>query len=125
MSEMELRRGAFILWTLWKAEQVVWLLAVAHSLEVFVAVTAFRHDDIDALTVDADVEGPLAGFNPGNCFLQSQLPLLSVAVSSNRFDALMRVLTVGFVDALDLVLICHFVCFSIEPDGSAHPECYS
>jgi hypothetical protein len=104
-----------------QAEQVVWMFPIGLGLQVFVA-TMSGYDYPNAFPVHADEELPLSALNPGNCVGLRQLPLLAVVVTAHILDALVGVVPVGFIDALNLIRLCHFLLS--RPDGTGDAEVY-
>jgi hypothetical protein len=95
-----------------EAQQVVGLFTVSLGLEVAVAEAADRHDDRYGLACDAHEEGPLPAIYTGDGLLLVEFPTLAVVESSDAQDAFVGVLSVRFLDALNLDQICHWFLFS-------------
>jgi hypothetical protein len=125
MSAMELKRGIFSLYSgaFGQAEQVVRLLPIILGFQVLVPVAANRDHNPNALPVNVDEEPPLSGFDPGNRVLLGELPLLPIVETTDVFDALVRVVPVGFVDAPNLKCVLHFVFSNFGGFGDTEGFC--
>jgi hypothetical protein len=73
-----------------------------------VAEAADRHDDRHGSACDAHEEGPLPAIDTGDGLLLGEFPTLAVVQSSDAQDAFVGVLSVRFVDALNLDQVCHW-----------------
>ncbi len=101
--------GVRLLRTLRQTEQVVRLLAVVLGFQIFVAVGAGGDNHIRPLIVHLDEEGPFAGFDSGDGFIQGELPAPAVGIQSpDMGDAFVSAGAIGFVDTVDLDVDGHF-----------------
>ena len=102
-----------------QAEQIVGMLAVILGLQVFVTEATSCNDYPNSCPLDTDEEPPLVRLDAVDGILLSELPATAVGVdTANTLDALMRVVSVGFIDALNFYVSWHFG-LSSNPSGSA------
>jgi hypothetical protein len=102
-----------------QAEQIVGLLAVILGLQVFVTEATSRNDYPNGFPLNTDEEAPLTRFDASDGILLTELPATGVRIdTANTFDALMRVVSVGFIDAFNFYVSWHFGLIS-NPSGSA------
>lgn len=97
-----------ILRALWQAEQVVRLFSVRFGLEILVVILAGGNDNPHRVSVDTDKEAIFSALNVSNGLLLGQSPARTIGVcTSDIDDALVRIWTVGFIDAFDLNVASH------------------
>ena len=90
------------------------MLAVVFRFEVFVARGADRHDHPDLVARLVDVEAPLTGFDADDGSFLRHFPATAVRIeASDGFDALMRAVAVGFIDAVDFDFLSHVGFFGM------------
>ena len=65
------------------------------------------YDDPNGVTIDAYKEAVFARFDVLDGLVEGEFPPLTIMRAADELDALVRAHAVGFIDALDLYVVCH------------------
>ena len=110
----------FTLRTFRQTQEIIRLFPVRHRFEIFIAVSARGNDYSDFFTFFVNniirISAIFDALN-GICF--GMFPLLTARVTADVFDTLVRVISVGFIDALHLQFCRHTFCFSFEASSTS------
>lgn len=83
------------------------MFAIIFSFEILIAISAGNNNP-NRLPADADIKFPFPAFDAGNRILLREFPSSTIRIgTTDRTNTLMRIHAITFVDALNLVCVCH------------------
>lgn len=84
------------------------MLTVVLSFKIFVTELTYSNNYPNRRATDIDPKLPFVGLNASNGVLLRELPACAVGIYTTHIkDALMWVWSIGFIDALYLMIISH------------------
>jgi hypothetical protein len=97
-----------LLWTFRQAQKVVGMFSVILSLKILMSRGTNGYNNPDGISANTDPKTPFSRFHTFDGFPLADLPCRAIGIRATYMGyAFVRIISVTFVDALNLMVCCH------------------